>query len=101
MSSSLSIIVPIHDEASSLRELHERLRVAVGQEAELIFVDDGSTDDSSKVLDEMRGSDPSLRVLTLRRKYLSELRKKHPDVVETILFNLGRILSERLADAEH
>jgi CRP-like cAMP-binding protein len=39
------------------------------------------------------------RIVTLRRKFLDELGRSDPRTSQAILFNLARILSERLADA--
>lgn len=49
----LTIIVPFHNEASNLTELHQELiqkLVALKKSSEIIYVDDGSTDLSVKVL---------------------------------------------------
>jgi CRP-like cAMP-binding protein len=40
------------------------------------------------------------RLLCLRRRFLDELAKKDPQTAHTILFNLGRILSERLVSVD-
>ncbi len=37
------------------------------------------------------------KVLMLRRKYLRELMKKDPELASQVLFNLGRVMAERLA----
>lgn len=73
---SVSIVVPVRNEEGSLRQLHAEIREVVGEQpwvAELIYVDDGSTDDSGRVLgaifaDSLGGPLP-VRVLTLRRNY--------------------------------
>jgi glycosyltransferase involved in cell wall biosynthesis len=52
MSVSLSIVVPVHDEAAHLPATVDALAVALdgaGFEAELVLVDDGSTDGSAEV----------------------------------------------------
>ncbi len=49
----LSVIVPILNEAPTLEELADRLMCILhrlGKSYEVIFVDDGSTDDSAKLL---------------------------------------------------
>lgn len=68
----ISCIVPVFNEAHGLRSLHERL-VRVMQERggswEVIYVDDGSTDGSPKLLDELAGQYPGTRVVTLIRNF--------------------------------
>jgi glycosyltransferase involved in cell wall biosynthesis len=65
--SSLSVIIPVLDEAPSLPELHRKLREALGEEAELIYVDDGSRDASPEALRKIAAADSRARVLRLRR----------------------------------
>ena len=54
----LSIIIPVHNEASTIREVLEKV-IAVpleGIEKEIIVVDDGSTDDSRTILQEAQAA---------------------------------------------
>ena len=49
----LSVVIPIHNEESSIVSLHDRLTEvldSLAQPYEIIFVDDGSTDRSFKVI---------------------------------------------------
>src|SRR5258708_28446323 len=43
--------------------------VALGKTAEVIYVDDGSTDKSLKILKEIAAEDDRVRVISLRRNY--------------------------------
>lgn len=68
----LSIFLPVYDEEENLRPLHARIREALdalGKTAEVIYVDDGSTDDSLRILKEIADDDESVRVVSLRRNY--------------------------------
>jgi glycosyltransferase involved in cell wall biosynthesis len=70
----LSILVPVFNEADSLRELHGEITVAcskLGLEGryEVVFVDDGSRDGSPDVLDALADSDPHVVVIHLRRNF--------------------------------
>jgi len=68
----LSVIIPIKDECDNLAPLHERLRAALaplGLAYELVFVDDGSSDDSFAVLSRLAAEDPSVKVVRFRRNY--------------------------------
>lgn len=67
----LSVVVPLRDEGPNLRALHEEivdaLRATTGWE--IVFVDDGSTDEGPDVLRELAREDPRVRVVTLARGY--------------------------------
>ncbi|MCX7652189.1 MAG: glycosyltransferase family 2 protein [Bacteroidia bacterium] len=68
----LSVVIPVYNEALGLPELVERLESVLNTlpyKAEVIFVDDGSRDDSGKVLAELAQTRPWMRVLVLRRNY--------------------------------
>jgi len=69
---ALSVVIPLYNEAESLAELHRKLAAVVqelGMPAEFIFVDDGSTDGSFSVLQELRAGDPRVAILQFRRNY--------------------------------
>ncbi len=68
----LSVVIPIFNEAESLEPLYQALKEALGrlhQSAEIIFVDDGSTDGSPLILDRLAAADSNVRVVHLRRNY--------------------------------
>jgi undecaprenyl-phosphate 4-deoxy-4-formamido-L-arabinose transferase len=65
---AVSVVVPVFNEEASLRELHARLRAVlagVDQPTEVVYVDDGSTDASREVLEELGRDDPSLILVEL------------------------------------
>ncbi len=67
-----SIVVPLHDEAASIRELHERLsRVMTGryEPVEFVYIDDHSSDGTSGILAELAAIDPRIMILRLKRNY--------------------------------
>jgi glycosyltransferase involved in cell wall biosynthesis len=67
----LSVVIPVKDERPNLRPLYDRLRQALdalGLAYELIVVDDGSTDGSFALLEEL-AADPRLKVLRLWRNF--------------------------------
>jgi glycosyltransferase involved in cell wall biosynthesis len=67
-----SIVVPLHDEAASIRELHERLsRVMTGhyEPVEFVYIDDHSSDGTSGILAELAAIDPRILILRLKRNY--------------------------------
>lgn len=69
----LSIIVPLYNEEESLPELHAWISRVVGKMGisyEVIFVDDGSTDSSWKVIEGLAASDSEhVRAASFRRNY--------------------------------
>jgi glycosyltransferase involved in cell wall biosynthesis len=65
----ISVIVPVLNEEPSLAELHARLERALPASAEIIFVDDGSTDGTPEVLGRIARGDPRVRVLRFRRRF--------------------------------
>lgn len=69
---SISIVVPFLNEIDNLPILHERLVAVFNDlpyELEIIFVDDGSTDDSARWVDELAASDTRVKPLHLSRNF--------------------------------
>src|SRR5947209_19150018 len=68
----ISVFLPVFNEESNLRPLHEKMDRALaqlGRTAEIIYVDDGSSDGSLDVLREIAAEDSRVRVIALRRNY--------------------------------
>jgi glycosyltransferase involved in cell wall biosynthesis len=68
----VSVFLPVFNEEPNLRPLHANLDAALkslGCPAEIVYVDDGSTDGSLKILREIAELDPRVRVVALRRNY--------------------------------
>jgi dolichol-phosphate mannosyltransferase len=68
----LSIVVPLYNEAEALPHLRARLSVAAERmecPVELIFVDDGSSDQSLPMLQEWASKDPRVSVVSLARNF--------------------------------
>lgn len=69
----LSIVIPVYNEEKNLPLLHEAIHQAMktySKEWEVVFVDDGSKDDSFKVLKGLAETDPvRVRVVELRRNF--------------------------------
>jgi glycosyltransferase involved in cell wall biosynthesis len=71
----LSVVAPAFDEADVLGRFHERLAKvldAMPLEAEIVYVDDGSTDGTAEVLAGLATSDPRVAVLELSRQFGKE-----------------------------
>ena len=60
----LSIVVPCYNEALTLETLHGRVTAAakaeVGEDYELVLINDGSKDDSWSIMRRLSQSDPRL-----------------------------------------
>lgn len=68
----LSVVIPVKNEAPGLDELYREFTEAVGRSPysyELIFVEDGSTDDSFERLAALQARDPRVRVIRFRRNF--------------------------------
>jgi glycosyltransferase involved in cell wall biosynthesis len=68
----LSVLLPVFNEAASLPLLSDRLRAALEKltlSYEIIFVDDGSTDQSFDLLQRLAEQDTRVKVLKLSRNY--------------------------------
>lgn len=70
VSIALSIVVPIFNEEEALPVLAARLRPILdgcGEPYEVLAVDDGSTDRTPQLLEDLRSGWPQLRIVNLRR----------------------------------
>ncbi len=68
----LSIVIPFCNEKENVRPLHEQIVQALGclgQPYEVIAVDDGSTDGTLAVLEQILKDDPRWSVVVLRRNF--------------------------------
>ncbi len=68
----LSVVIPLYNEEENIDELHGRLTEvleSLGIEYEIIYVDDGSTDGTMKLLDTLAQSDERIVALSLRRNF--------------------------------
>lgn len=69
---TVSVVVPQFNEREALEQLYRRLSAvlsAVTDRYEIIFVDDGSTDDSLATLKKFRAIDRSVRYIRFRRNF--------------------------------
>jgi len=68
----LSVIVPCYNEEAVLRATHARLNEVLSQitdDYELVFVNDGSADETQQILTLLQRQDPHTRVLLLSRNF--------------------------------
>lgn len=73
----ISIVIPCYNEQEVITETHRRLAALVaacpGYAFELLFVDDGSHDATPRMLRQLAGTDPCVRVLLLSRNFGHQL----------------------------
>ena len=68
----VSIVIPIYNEQDNIPLLYQRLAAVLPgleREAEMLFVDDGSTDGSFVELQRLAAEDPRVKVIRFRRNY--------------------------------
>jgi len=66
----VSFIVPVFNEEESIRNFYKELRQELkktGNDFEIVFVDDGSTDDSLRMLKEFENKDKDVRIFSFRK----------------------------------
>src|SRR5258706_14034204 len=95
----VSVFLPVFNEEPNLLPLHEKLDGALrqlGGIAEIIYVDDGSSDGSLNVLREIASTDSRVRVIALRRNY-----GQTPAMAAGIHAARGRVLIPLDADLQN
>lgn len=68
----ISVIVPLYNEAESLPELQAWIKRVMDEHRftyEIIFVNDGSTDTSWQIIEELAASNPEVKGICFRRNY--------------------------------
>jgi len=69
---NLSIIIPLLNEGESLQELHDwivKVMRSEGYSYEIIFIDDGSKDDSWQLIQQLSKANPQVRGLRFQKNY--------------------------------
>jgi glycosyltransferase involved in cell wall biosynthesis len=69
---TLSIVVPLYNEEENIPTLYEKLKENLDpleKEYEILFVDDGSTDRTLSILEEIQSKDKRVIILSLRRNF--------------------------------
>jgi len=68
----ISLIIPVYNEEKCLPILHKQLSDTLKKSRktyEMVFIDDGSVDDSLKVLKQIRLEDDSVKIISFDRNY--------------------------------
>lgn len=69
---TISVVVPLYNEDESLPELHEWIVRVMDENKfsyEIIFVNDGSTDNSWSVIEQLKAKNPNVRGIKFQRNY--------------------------------
>ena len=72
MNGLISLVIPVYNEADSLAPLLAEIDVALNplaQPYEVVFVDDGSTDRSFAVMEELAAASSAVRIVKMRRNF--------------------------------
>lgn len=77
MTNTASVIIPAYNEEGSLPELYRQIMLSIDgmlkngtiSQYELMFVNDGSTDATEKVLFDLHEKDNNVRIISLRRNF--------------------------------
>ena len=68
----LSLVIPLYNEAESLERLYQEISEVVEAnhyDCEIIFVDDGSTDQSWRTIEKLASNDPRVHGIQFRRNF--------------------------------
>ncbi len=69
---NISLVIPLLDEAESLPELHSWIKRVMNENSfsyEVIFIDDGSKDNSWQIIENLSKTDPSVKGIKFQRNY--------------------------------
>jgi glycosyltransferase involved in cell wall biosynthesis len=86
----VTVVVPVLNEEATLQPLYDGVAAtltAAGIDAELIFIDDGSTDATFSILERLHAADPRVRVVSFKRNF-----GQHPAMHAGIARARGRIV---------
>jgi len=70
----ISFVIPIYNEAHIIEEFYRRLKLVLvadfsGFSYEIIFIDDGSVDESPRILEKLHVLDKNLQVIQFSRNF--------------------------------
>ncbi len=67
---ALSVVIPVFNEVENVVELYDQLASVLGEDSEIVFVDDGSSDGTFEAFVRVAGGDSRVRVARLKRNYV-------------------------------
>jgi glycosyltransferase involved in cell wall biosynthesis len=94
----ISVVVPAFNEEEGIRDLHQRVTAAAfawNDDYELIVVDDGSSDGTARICEEIGARDPHLKMIGFSRNF------GHPAAISAgLLHSTGDIVAVMDADLQ-
>ncbi len=94
----VSVVIPVFNNANSLVELTRRLKLSLDEmlgEYEIIFINDGSQDNSNLILRDIASSQSKVKVITLSRNF-----GQHPAICAGFEHAKGEVIVLMDADLE-
>lgn len=76
----ISVIVPVYNSGNYVRSCVESIRSQTFSGLEIILVDDGSTDSSGRICDEIASGDPRVKVIHTPNRGVSAARNKGVEI---------------------
>ncbi len=67
--SKISVIVPFYNEEGAIIKLYQAIKQVISSMDEMVFVNDGSKDNTKSILNEIAKNDSSVKVIHLARNY--------------------------------
>ena len=95
----ISIVIPVFNEEDSLKELYEQLSTVMGsikKKYEIIFVDDGSTDEGISILRSFKEGSDAVKILSFSRNF-----GQHAAVIAGFKVSRGKIVVTLDADLQN
>lgn len=78
----VSVIVPVYNEERYLKETNKYIKEQTLKDIEIIYIDDGSTDDTINILEEIKSEDDRVIVLHQQNCYAGVARNKGIDIAK-------------------
>ena len=100
----LSFVIPVYNEQDSLDKLYSEIRENCKEfEYEIIFIDDGSTDDSYKILGKLAADDNNVKLIKFRKNFgkSAGLNKGFEVAEGDIVFTLDADLQDDPKEIQH
>lgn len=76
----VSVVIPVYNTEAYVREAVESILAQTLKEIEVILINDGSTDNSQRILEELRDKDPRVKLLVQKNQGLSITRNNGMEI---------------------